>query len=142
VKTNEARDVVLHPQLIELGFPEFVEGRPEGPLFLTSGSSGDVLGPLQALKNRLAEFARSIVPDRQVAPNHGWRHRFKTLGLEAGIDSRVLDAIQGHAGRSVAEAYGEVTVLTMAAAISRFPAFDLKNFESAKLTRAKRQSEN
>ena len=34
VKTNEARDVVLHPQLIELGFAEFVNGRPDGPLFL------------------------------------------------------------------------------------------------------------
>jgi integrase len=127
VKTNQARDVVLHPQLVELGFPEFVQGRPNGPLFLNPAPTGDVLGPLQALKNRLAEFARSIVPDPDVKPNHGWRHRFKTLGMQAGIDSRTLDAIQGHAGRSVGDAYGDVTVLTMAAAISRLPAFELGN---------------
>jgi integrase len=32
VKTDQARDVVLHPQVIELGFPEFVESRPDGPI--------------------------------------------------------------------------------------------------------------
>ena len=84
-----------HPQVVELGFPEFVQGRPGGPLFLTPAPNGHVLGPLQALKNRLAEFARSIVPDREVKPNHGWRHRFKTLGMQAGIDSRILNAIPG-----------------------------------------------
>ena len=134
VKTNQARDVVLHPQLAELGFPEFVQGRPSGPLFLTLGPNGDVLGPLQALKNRLAEFARSIVADREVKPNHGWRHRFKTVGMQAGIDSRILDAVQGHAGRSVADAYGEVTVLTMGLAISRLPAFDLEKLGSGRRT--------
>lgn len=42
---NEAREVVLHPQVVELGFPAFVEALPEGPLFLTPAKSGDVLGP-------------------------------------------------------------------------------------------------
>ena len=42
-----------------------------------------MLGPLQGLKNRLAEFAREIVTDPNVAPMHGWRHRFKTVGMEA-----------------------------------------------------------
>lgn len=125
-KTNEARDVPLHPQLIEIGFPAFVEACPEGPLFLTPARNGDVLGPLQGLKNRLAEFGRGIVPDPGVAPNHGWRHRFKTVGLEAGIDSRVLNAIQGQAAQSVADTYGEVTLKTMAAAISKLPYFEIK----------------
>jgi len=58
VKTNEAREVVLHPQVVSLGFPDFVEGAPDGPLFLTLAASGDVSGPLQGLKNRLTEFAR------------------------------------------------------------------------------------
>jgi hypothetical protein len=48
-------------------------------------ASGDVLGPLQGFKNRLAEFARALVTDPNVAPMHGWRHRFKTVGMEAGI---------------------------------------------------------
>jgi len=125
VKTNEAREVVLHPQLVELGFSAFVEASPEGPLFLTPAKSGDVLGPLQGLKNRLAEFARSVVPDPNVAPNHGWRHRFKTVGMEAGIAPRILDAIQGQAARSVADTYGDVTLNTIAAAIYKLPAVKL-----------------
>jgi hypothetical protein len=85
VKTNEARQVVLHEHVVALNFPEFVAKAPPGHLFLRLSKSGDVLGPLQGVKNRLAEFARKVVPDPNVAPNHGWRHRFKTIGRNAGI---------------------------------------------------------
>lgn len=51
VKTNEARFVVVHPCMIELGFPLFIASKEEGHLFLTVSKSGDVLGPLQGLKN-------------------------------------------------------------------------------------------
>ena len=125
VKTNEARQVVLHPQLITLGFPEFVGAAAQGHLFLSPAENGDVLGPLQGLKNRLAEFARAVVPDPNVAPNHGWRHRFKTVGMEVGISPRILDAIQGQAPRSVGDSYGDVTLKTIAAAINQLPAFEV-----------------
>jgi integrase len=121
VKTNEARDAVLHSHLIEQGFPDFVQAAPPGHLFLRPGAKGEVRGPLRGLKNRLAEFARSVVRDPNVAPNHGWRHRFKTIGMEAGIDHRILDAIQGQTPRSVSETYGEVTVKTMAIAMEKVP---------------------
>jgi integrase len=121
VKTNEAREVVLHPHLVEQGFPEFVEAAPSGHLFLKPARSGDVRGPLRGLKNRLQEFARSIVTDPNVAPNHGWRHRFKTVGMEAGIAPRILDAIQGQAPSSVADSYGDVTLRTIADAIAKVP---------------------
>ena len=125
VKTNDAREVVLHRQLGDVGFEAFVKTLPNGHLFLKPRQDGDVLGPLQGLKNRLAEFGRSIVPDRNVAPNHGWRHRFKTIGMESGIAPRILDAIQGQAARTVADTYGEVSIKTIAAAIDRFPTFDI-----------------
>ena len=121
VKTNEARKIPIHPHLIEQGFGVFVTSAPAGHLFLKVGKGGDVLGPLQGLKNRLAAFARAIVADPNVAPNHGWRHRFKTVGMEAGIPPRILDAIQGQAARSVADTYGDVTVSTMAREIGRLP---------------------
>jgi hypothetical protein len=41
------------------------------------------------------------------------------------IATRVLDAIQGHAPRTAAEAYGEVTVKTMAQAMERVPRVEL-----------------
>jgi integrase len=123
VKTNEARDVVLHKHLAEVGFTAFVKGASSGHLFLTPSSSGDVLGPLQGVKNRIGEFVRTVVSDKNVAPSHGWRHRFKTVGIEAGIEHRILDAIQGHRPRNVAEGYGEVTVKTQAKAIAKMPRY-------------------
>jgi len=123
--------VPLHSQLVDQGFRDFVEACTDGHLFLKPSADGDVLGPFQGLKNRLAEFGRSIVPDQNVAPNHGWRHRFKTIGREAGIDSRILDAIQGHAGRSIADSYGEVTVKTMRLAIGKLPPVNIPKLDGA-----------
>lgn len=129
MKTDEARDVVLHAQLIELGFPAFVSAAPNGHLFLRPAKDGSVRGPWIGVKNRLAEFARTVVTDPNVAPNHGWRHRFKTIGREAGIDARILDAIQGQAPRTVAESYGDVTIKTIAVAIAKLPRIDLQGGE-------------
>ena len=42
-----------------------------------------------------------------VQPNHGWRHRFKTIGRRCGIDTALLDAIQGHAQANEGGSYGE-----------------------------------
>jgi integrase len=123
VKTNEAREVVLHKHLVALGFVAFVKEAAPGHLFLTPSSSGEVRGPLQGVKNRIAEFVRTVVSDRNVAPNHGWRHRFKTVGIEVGIEHRILDAIQGHRPRSDGEGYGEVTIKTQAAAIAKLPRY-------------------
>jgi integrase len=125
VKTNEARDLVLHPHLVEMNFPEFVQAAAPGHLFLKGDAQGKVRGPLRGLKNRLAEFARSVVKDPNVAPNHGWRHRFKTIGMEVGIDHRVLDAIQGQVPRAVSETYGDVTIRTMANAMQKFPRIEV-----------------
>lgn len=133
VKTGDARQVVLHPQLIDLGFVRFSEACPEGPLFLTSRPSGDVLGPLQGLKNRIAEFSRRSVSDARVAPVHGWRHRFKTVGMDAGIEMRILDAIQGHAPRSMGEGYGDVSIKAQAEAIRKLTPFVLSDREVASL---------
>jgi integrase len=121
IKTNEARKVVLHPHLIDLGFPAFLRAASPGHLFLKPAKDGDVLGPLQGLKNRLSEFVRTVVTDPNVAPMHGFRHRFKTVGMEAGISTRVLDAIQGHAARTAGDSYGDVTVKAMAMAMERIP---------------------
>ena len=125
MKTNEARDVVLHKQLVEIGFPAFVEASADGPLFLTPGAGGDVLGPLNGLKNRMREFIRPIVPDPRVQPNHGWRHLFSTICKEAEIDPSVYHAIMGHADITVADNYGDVSLKAQASAIYKLPSFDL-----------------
>ena len=125
VKTDEARDVPLHEHLIEQGFIDFVHDSKDGPLFLVPSKTNDVLGPLQGLKNRLGEFVREVIKDPDVAPNHAWRHRFKTIARDVGIDPGVRDAIQGHASRTVAEDYGDVSITAKANAIDRVPRYDV-----------------
>ena len=124
VKGKMAREVPIHPHLVEMGFLEFVQSAPEGFLFLWSGTDR---AAWRTAKNRMVEAARKVVPDPNIAPNHGWRHTFKTIGIEAGIGERVLDAICGHKPRTVGEQYGGVTVAAKAQAMERFPKFEVKD---------------
>jgi hypothetical protein len=59
----------------------------------------------------------------RVAPDHGWQHTFKTVGREAGIEDNVLDAICGHAPKSIGGAYGSGTQAAKARAMAMFPRF-------------------
>ncbi|ANY78915.1 hypothetical protein BB934_12410 [Microvirga ossetica] len=125
VKDKQAREFPIHSHLIELGFAEFVMTAPDGHLFITPAPNGDVLGPMQGVKNRISEFVREVVSDPNVTPNHAWRHRFKLVGLEAGVGERVLDAICGHAPRTVGATYGGVTIRAKADAIAKFPRYEV-----------------
>jgi integrase len=122
VKTDEAREVVLHRQIVESGFLDFVEASNAGHLFISPAN--DELGVRKAVKtarNKVNRFVREVVPDPNVDPSHAWRHRFKTVGIDEGVEMRVLDSIQGHAPRNISEGYGEVTIKAKANAIARFP---------------------
>ena len=125
VKDKEAREVVLHPHLAELGFGDFVRGSRSGYLFLNAVVGKDIRGVWRAIKNRLTDFARVVVTDKRVAPNHGWRHCFKTIGREVGIEDSVLDAICGHAPGSVGGSYGDTSIAAQVRAFELFPRFEL-----------------
>lgn len=112
VKSNQAREVPLHPHLVELGFPKFAQGAPSGHLFLRPSKNGDVLGPLKGVKNRVREFVRQYVTDPNVQPNHAWRHLFITSGREYGLDLELRRMITGHSGEGVDEVtYGDAAGL-------------------------------
>lgn len=121
VKTGQMRDVPLHPHLVEMGFPEFVQAAPDGPLFMWSGEGR---AAWRTAKNRIREEVRKVVSDANVQPNHGWRHTFKTIGREAGIQDRVLDAITGHAPRTEGDKYGGATIAAKVKAMDAFPRYD------------------
>jgi integrase len=124
VKTQEYRDVPLHPHLIDLGFLDFVAAAKPGPLFYKAGERKGKAHPSTIVADRVGKWIRSLkIADASVQPNHGWRHRLKTVGREAGIDGRVLDAIQGHAPRTAGDNYGDVTLATKWAAIERLPRY-------------------
>lgn len=125
VKDKKAREVPLHSDIVEQGFLQIVERAQDGYLFLNAKTGDGTRGVWQATKNRLAEFAREVVTDTRVMPSHGWRHSFKTIGREAGIEDSVLDAICGHAPKSVGGAYGSVTLAAKAMPMAKFSRFEL-----------------
>ena len=116
----------LHPQLIELGFVEYVKSIPAGYLFLNATDKQDCAGQLQSTINRLGEFAREIVREEQVSALHGWRHRFITLARKHGMDLELRRMITGHAGDGVDEEdYGDVEGLYRE--ICKLPRYAIKS---------------
>jgi integrase len=110
IKTGHFRLAPIHRHLIDLGFLTFVNESGDGPLF-AKGSY-----------KRVVDFIREVVTDPNVQPNHGWRHRLKTVARDHGFDPRVIDAIQGHAARTAGEEYGgKVSVVAMALVMERIP---------------------
>lgn len=126
VKAGGYRDVPLHSQLIEMGFLNFLQAAPAGPLFYRNGKGRDPIKAARATAGRISEWLQEagLIPEG-VQPNHGWRHRFKTVGEEEGISKRAIDAIQGHASTTAGDNYGDVTLKARKAAIDRFPSYDL-----------------
>lgn len=127
VKSGGYRDVPLHCQIISCGFMKFVGASGQGPLFHKGKEPTVYEAKAKRIANQLAEWLRKegITP-AGVQPNHGWRHRLKTQCRELGISDRVFDAIQGHAGRTASDNYGDVTLKTKIDAIARLPEYDLE----------------
>jgi integrase len=129
VKNREARDVPLHPHLVEQGFIDFVTRKGSGPLFFDPRRRrhGTELYPQNhKVGEKLAEWAREIgVEDPEVHPNHGWRHRFKDVAMKVRMVSRICDAIQGHAPRTEGEKYGEAPLDAKWNEILLLPRYDV-----------------
>lgn len=127
-KGNFARQVSIHPQLIEQGFVEAVKQR-SGPLFYdpTKGQLGST-GNTQYAKaaQRVAYWVRDTVgiKDKALQPNHGWRHRFVTVAHRIGMPDDVCRAIIGHAARDVHQTYGNVPFETISHWISLLPRYE------------------
>lgn len=121
IKGGHFRIVPLHEHLIELGFIQFVYASVEGALFVNSDDAGNATG-LKGINKRITDFIRSIVTDPAVQPNHGWRHRFKSVCTDLGIAERVIDKIQGQVStKNASGGYGTVTLTAMARAMAQIP---------------------
>jgi integrase len=126
-KTDTPRKVPIHPHLIEQGFLSFVRTCGSKPLFYDEArhQEGAQTNPAEIRAQQLAIWVRNAtgLKDRDVDPQHGWRHTFKTKALEVGIAERVSDAITGHSTASVARRYETPTVGMKAEALARFPRY-------------------
>ena len=130
VKANIARTVPLHSHLVEQGFLAVANAANAAPIFYDPTlvrKPGAGNRHAKKVGERLAEWVRNGVgiTDPGLQPNHGWRHTFKTMAIEAGIPERVADAIQGHAPRSVGQTYGSVSLKTQAAAVALLPRYEV-----------------
>ena len=119
------RDVPIHPVILEKGFLSFVRERGNGPLFYGRASNPREGGrhASKGVANHLASWIRECgFQDKRKAPNHAFRHWFKTACQKAGVQDSVADAIQGHVGsRGEADRYRHVSVAVMLEAIQRIP---------------------
>jgi integrase len=117
----------LHKQIIDMGFLDSVE-KSSGALFFDDSVVTKAKTPRSRfIAGRISDWQRAKkVGSPDVQPNHGWRHRFKTLARELGLDPRVVDTIQGHATRTASDDYGDVTIKARKRAIDMMPSYDVK----------------
>lgn len=126
VKAGSYRDVPLHSQIISEGFADFVASSPSGPLFHNADKPEKYKRAAEVVSNKLSNWLReSKLTPTGLQPNHAWRHRLKTQCRELGISDRVVDAIQGHAGKTAGDDYGDVTLKTKIDAINKLPNYVL-----------------
>jgi integrase len=133
VKTGRGRTVPLHEHLIAQGFLTFVTSRGAGPLFynVAKGTTrvSEVTNPRKAryvrAREHLAAWVRKDlkITDREVRPNHAWRHTFKQVAARCGIPDGMSDYITGHSPASVARGYGAPTIGDMGEALKKFPRY-------------------
>lgn len=122
------RPVPIHPAILQRGFLEFVKSRNSGPLFY----GGEKATPRPKRENqkrhaskgpanRLASWIRQNgFDDPRKAPNHAFRHWFKSVCAEFGILDSQANLIQGHrGGGGEAEHYLHSRVKALYAAICK-----------------------
>jgi integrase len=131
VKGLKARTVPIHEHLIEQGFLDYVRTKGAGPLFYTpeapsNSATNDPLKPKRPravqTRNKVAEWVRKLgITDKEIQPNHAWRHTFKQRAARAKIEKVMRDAICGHTPETEGDKYEKPTVKDMANALKDFP---------------------
>jgi integrase len=112
VKDREERFVPLHPRLVDLGFIGFVRSAKTGPLFYDANAKRKENARIALAARRAGDVGKWVrqtvrIADERLAPNHAWRHRFKTVARQAGIDEQYVETISGHEAGTVGRRYGE-----------------------------------
>jgi integrase len=122
---NSERVVPVHSALIDEGFLKFVASARKGPLF--PDLAPDRFGSRGGTGTKiLSRWIRSLgVVDKRISPNHSWRHRIKTLGRRNALAVDILDAMTGHARRTVADTYGDFYPDAMLRELSKIPPLEL-----------------
>ncbi|WIJ25055.1 hypothetical protein [Devosia sp. RR2S18] len=125
VKDKNPRYVAVHPHLIEQGFLDFVASSKQGPLFFDPNLArgGSEKNPQsKKIGERISAWIRKNgITDERLAPNHAWRHRFKTKCRISKVDPGTRDYMQGHVPHNDAEGYGEFPPEALRHEIEKLP---------------------
>jgi integrase len=134
VKTGMGRVVPLHEHILGQGFLDFVVSRRNGPLFynpskaepLARAATNPKKPRASRARERLAIWIRGLgINDKEVRPNHAWRHSFVQIAARSGISHGMSDYITGHAPATEARGYGAPTIKDMAEALKKFPRYEV-----------------
>ena len=126
LKTSGSERIIpAHPALIENGFLKFAAKTKFGPLF--AALSPDKFGKRGGNGTKvIGRFVRQLgLKDPRLSPSHSWRHRIKTSGRKYGLAPDLLNAITGHAAKTVGDSYGEFPVDALLREISKIPRLEL-----------------
>jgi integrase len=135
---TSVRAVPIHPELVRIGFMEFVDhvrssGGRSARLFpeLQQGSKG---GFGEAFSKWFGRYKRSLGIENDKSVFHSFRHGFKDALRSAGVNEDVNDALTGHGGGNpVARGYGSdnmvrrfgFAALNAAVEKAQYPGLDL-----------------
>jgi integrase len=136
-KGDYERVVPLHSHLIDQKLLEHVEARRKArlPLFYDPkrARGGDNANPQwQKIAQRLGDWVVKSLRITGVKPNHGWRHRFKSVARHVDMHPEVEKFITGHGGSDdrdviakVSMDYGDAWVKTLKKTIELYPRYDI-----------------
>jgi integrase len=131
------RVIPIHSHLIDQRFLDYVEKRRRAdlPLFYHPGRArgGAAANPQwQKVGERLGEWVRESLRITGVAPNHAWRHRFKSVARHVHMHPDVESFITGHGAsdnqderQKISVKYGDKWVKTLSQAIEKYPRYEI-----------------
>ncbi len=131
---SSKRRVPVHPELVRLGFMDYVRMIGKGRLFhkLTS-KQGKLTASFSQWWGRYAR-KHGITDKRKVF--HSFRHAAKDGFREGGVEEQISDALTGHAPRTEGRKYGgdAYPILQLAAGMERltYPGLDLDHLANSR----------
>lgn len=150
-KTSNWRTVPIHSHVLEQqdgAFLAYVEERRKlgKPLFYdpARGRGGKVANPqYKKTAERVADWVRGL-GIKNVQPNHGWRHLFKSVARHVSMNSEVEGFIVGHRPKdaNAGHDYGDRWVATMSAEVEKYPRFDIAALKAPPAPHKRRRRTN
>ena len=109
IKGHKSRTVPLHDEVVRHLIP-YWQSLPPGPLFpkLPKAKTNNARSAYVARK--IQEWIREDlqIKDRNLAPNHSFRHYLKSQLLDRDVQERISDAITGHKTPGIGRKYEHV----------------------------------